>query len=180
MPEWLSSVSAFSVFVSIAALGFVFLLITLVFGEIFDSFGDHDFSDALDHGPSFFSPRVLSVFITAFGGTGAVAVHYGARTVTASLAGFASGFVFAGLIYLFARMLYGQQASTDLKLADLLGTTGRVVVAIPAGGVGQVRCRIGEQVFDQVARSRSGEAIAQNIVVRVDEVLGEIILVSPQ
>ena len=64
----LFSLNAFTVFLAIGALGFLFLMVSLVFGEIFehlDSSLDHD----LDHGgPGFFSTRVMSVFVTAFGG----------------------------------------------------------------------------------------------------------------
>jgi len=179
VPGWLSDISAFTIFLGIAALGFLFLVISLVFGEVFEHFGDfdHDF----DHGgPSIVSPRILSVFVTAFGGTGAVGVHYGLSTVTASGVGFASGVVFAGVIFLFARFLYGQQASTEVGAQDIVGKTVRVVVSIPSNGVGQVRCQLGEEVFDKIARSVDGAAIPENTLVKVDEALGEIVTVRRQ
>ncbi len=50
MSEWLASLSAFGVFLSIAGVGFLFLLVSLIFGEIFDFFDhDADFGD-LGHG----------------------------------------------------------------------------------------------------------------------------------
>lgn len=181
MPGWLSEVSAFTIFLGISAFGFLFLLISLIFGEAFEHFGDHDWDHDLSHGgPSFLSPRVLSVFITAFGGFGAVGVQYGLSTVAASGVGFASGVFFASLIYLFARFLYGQQATTKLEATDAAGRTARVVVAIPANGVGQVRCQIGEEMVDRIARSRLGTAIPENTVVLVEEVLGEMVIVRPQ
>jgi len=178
MSEWFSNVSAFVVFLSIAGIGFLFLLISLIFGEIFDFFHfDHDF----DHGgPSFFSTRVLSVFITAFGGVGAIGVRYGLSTGMASLAGFASGMALGWLIYLFARFLYGQQASSDMSVQDLVNHTGRVVIAIPAGGVGQIRLQIGETLVDKIARSHDGQPIPENAVARVEEVLGETVVVRRQ
>ena len=39
MPEFISNITPLFVFLGIAALGFVFLLISLVVGDIFDSFG---------------------------------------------------------------------------------------------------------------------------------------------
>ena len=180
MPGWLTQFSAFGVFLGIAAIGFVFLLISLIFGEVFEHFEggfDHD----LDHGgPSFLSTRILSVFITAFGGFGAVGIHYGMSMLGASGVGFASGAFFATLIFLFARFLYGQQATTKILSSDLLGKTARVVVAIPANGVGQVRCQIGEEVFDKVARSRGGEAVPENAIVTVEETLGEVVVIRPR
>ena len=53
--SFLPALSAFSVFLAIAAVGFLFLLVSLVFGEIFDHFDgglDHDLSHG---GPGFFS-----------------------------------------------------------------------------------------------------------------------------
>lgn len=178
MSEWFSNLSAFTVFLSIAAIGFLFLLISLIFGEIFDFF---HFDADLDHGgPSFFSTRVLSVFITAFGGVGAIGVRYGLTPGTASLAGVASGFALGSLIYFFARFLYNQQASSDMSVHDLVGRTGRVVVAIPAEGVGQVRLQIGETLVDKIARSHDGQPIPENAVARVEEILGETLVVRRQ
>jgi len=53
-------------------------------------------------------------------------------------------------------------------------------VTIPAGGVGQVRCRIGEELIDKIARTRQGESIPENTSVRVEEVLGETVIVARQ
>ena len=179
MLDWIAHPTAFVVFLAIAGLGFVFLLISLVFGEIFEHLGGGDFGHDLDHGgPGFFSTRILSVFITAFGGFGAVGAHYGLSTPAASGLGFASGAFFASLIYAFARFLYGQQASTEVRSSDLVGQAARVVVAIPAGGVGQVRCKIGEELIDKIARSQNGEAIPENAVVRIEETLGETVIVQ--
>jgi len=175
-----SELSAFSVFLGIAAIGFIFLLISLIFGEFFDHFGDGHF-DGLGHGgPSFFSARIVSVFITSFGGFGAVGIHYGLSILASSGVGFLSGIFFAGLIYMFARFLHGQQASTEVRSADLVGQPARVVVAIPAGGIGQVRCRVGEEVLDKIAQSREDGPIPENTLVRVEETLGDMVIVRKQ
>jgi membrane protein implicated in regulation of membrane protease activity len=171
----LPPLSPFSVFLSIAAVGFVFLLISVVFGELFDHIGfDHDLDMG---GPGFFSGRIMSVFITGFGAFGAIGVHYGLAPIAASALGLGSGLVFATVIYAFARFLYSQQASSRVDTADLVGQSARVVVAIPTGGVGQVRCRVGEELVDKVAQSRDGSAIPENASVRIDEILGETVIV---
>jgi membrane protein implicated in regulation of membrane protease activity len=172
----LPPLSPFSVFLAIAAVGFLFLLIALVFGELFDHIGVD--SDVDSGGPGFFSGRVMSVFVTTFGGFGALATYYGLSPVPASIVGFGSGLVFASLIYAFARFLYGQQASSQVDAADLVGQTARVVIAIPAGGVGQIRCRVGEELVDKIAQSRDGAAIPENVSVRIDEILGETVIVK--
>ena len=76
--------NAFTVFLAIAAAGFLFLLLSLFFGGIFDHF-DGGFDHDVDHGgPGFFSTRVISVFVTAFGGFGAIATYYGFGPLPAS------------------------------------------------------------------------------------------------
>lgn len=179
--EALSGFSAFGVFLAIAAIGFILLLVSLVFGEAFEHFGDGHFDVHGDAGgPGFFSVRIISVFVTAFGAFGAVATRYGLGPLPASGVGVASGIVFGGAIYAFARFLYGQQSTTHIISADLVGQTGRVVVAIPAGGLGQVRCRMHEELVDKIARSRDGAPIAENTAVVVKEVLGETVVVEKQ
>jgi len=169
-------INAFTVFLAIGAVGFLFLVVSFVFGEVFDHLGfgfDH-----LDHGgPGFFSGRVVAVFVTAFGGFGAVATHYGLSPLPACGVGFGSGMLFGGAIYLFARFLFNQQATSEVRSSDLVGQTARVVVTIPAGGIGQVRCRLGEELVDKIARTRDGESVPENTPVLVEEVLGETVIV---
>jgi membrane protein implicated in regulation of membrane protease activity len=170
----LTSLSAFSVFLALTAVGFIFLVVSATFGEIFEHF------DGLDDpgGPGFFSTRVVAVFITAFGGSGAVATHYGLPPAAASVVGVVTGLVFGGAILGFARMLYRQQATSEVRANDLVGQIGRVVVAIPAGGVGQIRCRIGEELVDKIARTHDGVPLGENTSVRVEDVLGETVIVK--
>lgn len=175
--HWLPELSAMTVFLAIAGMGFVFLLISLVFGELFshlDFGGGHD----LDHGgPGIFSTRILSVFVTCFGAFGAIATNYGVSPAPAAAIGTGGGAVFAGMLYAFARFLWEQQSSTDVTSGDLVGRSGRVVIAIPAGGVGQVRVQIGEQLLDKIARSEDGAGLPDNAAVVVLSVLGETVVV---
>lgn len=178
MMEWLPQFSQFSVFLAIAAVGFLFLLVALLFGGLFEHFefsADHD----LDHGgPGFFSTRILSVFVTAFGGFGAVGTHYGLGTLGASGIGFGSGVFFAALIWAFATFLYGQQASSNVGTQEMIGKVARVVVPIPADGLGQVRLQLGEQLVDRIAQSNDGHAIPENCTVVIEEFVGETVTVA--
>ena len=72
-----------------------------------------------------------------------------------------------------------QQSSSDVRADDLVGQTCRVIVSIPAQGVGQIRCRIGEELVDKIARSADGSAIPENASVQVDTLLGETVVVKP-
>ena len=174
-------ISALSVFLGIAAIGFLFLLISLIFGEIFDHFDiGHGFDHDLGHGgPGFFSTRGFAVFITAFGGFGAIGIYRGYGVLPSSFFGFTGGVVLATLVFFFARFLYGQQASSAIVSSDLVGRTAQVSVAIPENGIGQVRCLVGESIVDKIARSKDGNAIAFNSLVRIEEIGGESVIVSP-
>lgn len=178
MPELLQQPSAFLIFLGLSALGFGVLLISLVFGELFD-FLAHDTDFDHGGGPSFLSSRVLSVLVTAFGGLGAIGINAGMSIAASSAMGFTGGVACAGVVYWFARFLYSQQATTMVTTTDLVGHTARVIIGIPAAGVGQVRCQSGEEIIDKVARSRSGDAISENSLVTIDQVLGEIVIVQP-
>jgi len=180
VPDWITQVTAFTVFLAIGAVGFVFLLVSLVFGEIFGHF-DHSFDHPGEHGGvSILSTRVLSVFITAFGGFGALASNAGYGLLPSSGVGFASGVVFGGMIYYFARFLFSQQASTEVRATDIAGREARVVVAIPANGIGQVRVQIGEELVDKVAKTADGSAIAVNSIVKIQQALGEMVVVKAE
>jgi len=178
----LGGISAFAVFLGIAAIGFLFLMMSFFLGEIFEhvDLGGHDADAHGDmHGVSFFSTRVLSVFVTAFGGFGAIGIHLGYRIELATILGLAGGFFFGGIIYFFARFLYSQQASSDVRVAELVGRMAEVSVAIPKGGVGQVRCGLGETMIEKIAKSRDGEEISIHTPVTIEAIIGETVLVRP-
>ena len=164
---------------AIGLVGFLFLLVSLLFGEVFEHFDfghvDHD----IDGGPTFFSVRGIAVFITAFGAFGAIATNLGYTALPSSAFGFAGGLVLATIVYFFARFLYGQQASSTISSSDLVGRTAQVSVAIPANGVGQIRCLIGESMVDKIAQTRDGSAITHNALVTIEEIVGEFVIVSP-
>lgn len=172
--------SAFHIFLAIAAIGFLFLMVSFVFGELFGhgDVGGHGgdvHGDA--HGINFFNPRVISVFITAFGGFGAIGAHLGYRTEISTAIGLVGGAVFGGIIYAFASFLYSQQSTSGVGVAELVGRTGHISVAIPAGGLGQVRCALGEAVVDKLARAVDGREIPANTPVKVESIAGETLVV---
>jgi hypothetical protein len=180
MWEWISNLSSLSVFIAVGSLGFLFLLFSFLFGEFFE---EVDFGEDADHdlgaGPNVFSLRTLGIFITGLGGLGAIAELRGAGAVVSASIGLAGGVALAGVVYGFARYLYRQQSSSHVTADELVGCRAEVTVAIPAGGLGQARCLIGEMMVEKIARSRDGGAIPFNAAVRIEEVAGEMVIVSP-
>jgi len=174
----LAGVSAFVTFLAIAAFGFVFLVASAILGDLFDH-GDfsHD-TEGHGAGPSILSSRILSVFVTAFGSFGAIGVHLGYGVGTSTAMGFGGGFIFAGIIYAFASFLYSQQASSHISTRDLVGNTAQVSVAIPKGGMGQVRCTLGDTVVEKIARAVGNDDIPVNTLVKINAIVGEMVLVE--
>jgi membrane protein implicated in regulation of membrane protease activity len=173
------------IYAAIGAFGFLFLVVMLFVGEVVG--GDHDVhvDVAGDHGdvsheggPSIFSARVMASFLTAFGVGGVVARYYGLSHPAASGVGVVAGIVMSGLVYQFARILYSQQASSEVHMAGLVGRSAEVTVGIPQGGVGQVTLEYGGERTTQIARSSGGEAIPPGTVVVVKAVLGDSIVVE--
>lgn len=167
----------FMTFALIGTIGFLFVLISLLIGEVFDHGHDFAHGDFGHEGPSFLSGRVLSVLVTAFGGTGAIATHMGAGTLTSSIAGGVSGLFFAAIILAFARLLYSQQSSSDVRREDLIGRVAEVKVTIPPRGLGQVRCVVGETLLDRIAQAADGNPIPVHTLVVIESDSGQSLIV---
>jgi membrane protein implicated in regulation of membrane protease activity len=176
------------IYAAIAAFGVLLLLGMLLVGEMF---GDHDPTghDVAGHdtagghgdagGPSIFSTRIMAAFFTAFGVGGVVARYYDLSHPASAGVGVVCGFVMSGLVYQFAKVLYSQQASSELRMSTLVGTTARVSVAIGAGSVGQIAVNAGGQSSEHIARGTDGQAIPRGTVVIVTVVTGDGVIVAP-
>jgi membrane protein implicated in regulation of membrane protease activity len=172
------------IYAAIAAFGLLVLLVMLIAGDIFG--GDHDIGHdgglgGGDHGgPSIFSVRIMASFLTAFGVGGVLARYYGLSHVAASVVGIISGVVMSSLVLQFAKLLYSQQASSELRMQSLIGTAGEVSVAIPAGGLGQIAVSAGGERSEHVARGADGKAIIRGTAVIVTGIGADSVLVTPQ
>jgi hypothetical protein len=176
--ELFTNISALTVFLIIAGVGLTFLVVSLLFGELFDHAGIDVGLDGGGHGPGFLDTRAISVFITSFGGFGAIGIQMGLGVLASSLLGLGSGVVLGGIVSLFARFLYGQQASSSVSASQLVGRTAQITVSIPAGGIGQISCRIGEERVEKIARTRDGIELKAGTLVRIEEIAGDSVIVS--
>lgn len=178
--EFITNLNLLVLFAIIGGIGFLFLLISLVVGDVFEAVGFD-----LDGGTSgtdfgLLDSRVIAVFLTAFGGFGVIAAQNGFGAVSASIAGLLGGVVFAGVVSVFSRFLIGQQASSSVSDETLLGRTAQVTVAIKPGAVGQITAKIGDERVERIARAKDGNEIAVGTVVKVDAVIGDSIIVVPE
>jgi hypothetical protein len=167
--EFFANLNLLIIFLLIGGVGFLFLLVSLVVGDLFEAAGfDLDF-DGGDGGFGILDSRVLSVFITAFGGFGAIGVQMGWGALGSSLAGLAGGIIFGAAVSLFGRFLYSQQATSSFSTNALVGRTAQVTVAIQAGQIGQITCRVGEERVEKIARTRDGAEIPLGTIVKIEE-----------
>ena len=171
------------IYILIAMTGLFLLLVMLLVGEVFG--GDHDVGhheighDGDTGGPSIFSIRIMSAFLTAFGVGGVVARYYNWSHPAASGLGIVAGVVMAGIVFQFAKLLYSQQASSELRMHGLVGTHAEVSIAIPSGGVGQVVITSGGARSEHIARSADGRAFARGTTVVITSLGGDSVTVGP-
>lgn len=113
-----------TIFLVIGAIGLLFLLISLVVGDVFEALG-FDFDLDASHDFGVFDSRVIAVFLTAFGGFGAIGASLGYGAVGGSLFGLLGGFVFGAIVFYFGKFLYSQQSTSSVSEEDLIGAQRR-------------------------------------------------------
>ncbi len=168
-----------TIFLVIGAVGFLFLLISFIIGDLFDIIG-LDFGTDLDGNSEFglFDSRVIAVFMTAFGGFGAIGASLGYGAPGGTLVGLLGGFVFGAIVFYFGKLLYNQQSSSSVGNQDLLGRRAQVIVNIKPNQLGQISCRIGEERVEKLARTANGEEIKAGSLVRIDSIGSDSVIVS--
>lgn len=168
------------VFIAVGAIGLLFLLISLVVGDLFEAF-DLDFDSSFEGGDGDFGildTRVISVFLTTFGAIGAIAVQTGYNAIFASLFGIIGGVALGALVYYFGKFLYSQQSTSSVGANELIGRTAQVIVPILPDSIGQISCTVGEERIEKIARTRDGAAIKAGQEVFIESVSGEGVIVS--
>lgn len=172
------------IYVAIGAVGFVLLAVMLVVGDLIG--GDHEV--ATDHGldvdgghggPGIFSVRIMAAFLTAFGVGGIIGRYYDLSHPASSGLGVLAGVIMAGAVYQFGKLLHSQQASSEIRMASLVGRIGEVSVAIPAGGLGQVTLSVGGERSDHLARASGAEGLPRGMEVVITALRGDGLVVAP-
>ena len=169
------------IFATIFGIGFLILIMNLLFGGDADTDGDVvDDTPGAGHGPSIFSMKMLALFAVGFG-----AVGFGMRATTdasmmmSSTAGLGGALVVGILGYLILRALYSSQASSTITSEDIIGEIANLVDAISEGGNGQISCVLRGRAVTFLARSKDGQSIERGVPVRVIGKVGSIVTVEP-
>ncbi len=173
--------------IGIGCLGF--LCLSLLFGGDHDhdhDLGhdvghDHDHADGAGTGEptvSIFSTKVLLTFGMGFGCVGSIAKFLDASTLAASLYGIGSG-VLLGLVMLAAlKLIYKQQASSNLNYATIVGQTAKVTVSIDEDSAGEIGTTIQGEYTHLVAHAVGGKKFARGINVKIIKVNGSEVVVD--
>lgn len=141
--DWLQalldgSLLAGGIFLVIGIVGVVLLIISLVLDGIFEAF---DFGD----GP--LSLTTIAAFTAIFGFTAFALVGAGLSTPAAGALGALAGAIGGAIAWWLSRLIRSAESSTAVTGDELVGAEAHVVLAIPAGGLGEVALvRHGERV----------------------------------
>lgn len=174
MTELFSDSGLATIFLIVGGAGFLFLLISFLVGDLFDLISV-DLNNSHDIG--LLDSRVISIFLTAFGGFGLIGTIFGFGALASSGFGLLGGVIFGAIVYFFGKLLYNQQVTSSVSDEDLIGRPAQVTVAILPNQLGQIMFIVGEERVEKLARSADNAEIKIGTTVRIDSFAGDSILV---
>jgi len=132
-------------------------------------------------GPSPFNSLVISSFITVFGAVGLIcdgglSMGWFLSTAIALVTAAAVGAI---VFFLVVRVLHGSQSDSSYSLGQIAGVRGKVITAVPAGGLGEVACVVNGTRCSYPASSAEGLPIRQGREVLVVKMERNVAIVSP-
>lgn len=140
-------------------VGVGFLLLSLVFGDLFD-FIDVDLGDGFAATPVFFT------IVAAFGGGGLLAIGtFDASAGVSVGAGLGTSVVAGFLAAMFFRVLGKQEAGEGFSISELVGARGRCTLAIRPGKEGRVSVQARGMTRSIAAVSDVDVAVGEEVVV---------------
>jgi membrane protein implicated in regulation of membrane protease activity len=174
-------------------VGLLFAIVSAFLGHLF---GGHDadvdvgtgghaeagFQDTGMPGLSPFSPTTITAFITAFGGLGMIFSRIQATEspwVSAPLALLGALIIAAGVVWLFGTVFHKVDASSESRVATLVGMSATVITPIPAGGVGEIAYVQSGSRYTAPARTEGGTPVANGKTVKIVRIVGTQFYVTP-
>jgi membrane protein implicated in regulation of membrane protease activity len=175
------------IYTACLALGLLFTIISAFTSHFFG--GGHDghmdvgtgghAEAGYDHsgvpGISFFSPTVLSCFVTAFGACGLILTRIDATKsvwISAPISAMA-GLIMATLAFLLFNWMFEKtQSSSEVRVASLVGQTASIITPIPENGVGEIAYVQGGSRYTAPARTETGTSVPAGKPVRITRIVG--------
>ena len=163
--------------------GLMFTLVSAFAGHLFgghDAVGtgghaDAGFSNDGMPGVSFFSPTILSSFITAFGAFGLILSEIPATAsvwLSVPIAFLIALGVAFLVLWLMNTLFAKSQGSSEARVGELIGTTASLASPIPENGVGEISYVFGGSRYSAPARSENGQPIATGQTVKITRIAG--------
>src|SRR5882672_8233444 len=126
-------------------------------------------------GISFFSPTVLSCFVTAFGACGLILTRIDATKsvwISAPISAIA-GLIMASLAFLLFNWMFEKtQSSSEVRVASLVGQPASIITPIPENGVGEIAYVQGGSRYTAPARTESGKPVPSGKPVKISRISG--------
>lgn len=174
-------------------VGLLFAIVSAFLGHLF---GGHDadvdvgtgghaeagFQDTGMPGLSPFSPTTITAFITAFGGLGMIFSRIRATEspwLSAPLALLGALAIAAGVVWLFGTVFHKVDASSESRVATLVGMNATVITPIPADGVGEIAYVQAGSRYTAPARTEQRTAVANGQTVKIVRIVGTQFYVTP-
>ncbi len=172
------------------------LLFAIVSAFVSHLFGGHDvhadvgtgghaeagFQDTGMPGLSPFSPTTITAFITAFGGRGLIFSKIEATKspwISAPLALLGALIIAAGVVWLFGTVFHKVDASSESRVATLVGMSATVITPIPADGVSELAYVQAGSRYTAPARNERGAPVASGQTVKIARIVGTQFYVTP-
>jgi membrane protein implicated in regulation of membrane protease activity len=152
------------------------LLLTLIFDDLLGGFLNA-FHFGLDLGGVSPTPVLLG-FVAMFGVGGLLGIHgLGIGVGLATLVGVVAGVIGAAVVLAAFRFLRQSESTDTFSLQDMVGSTGRVSVAIPANRFGSVLISFAGASHNMTATA--DEEIPAGHMVKVVAIAGTNLVVAP-
>ncbi len=174
-------------------VGLLFAIVSAFLGHLF---GGHDtdlqvgtgghaeagFQDTGMPGLSPFSPTTITSFITAFGGLGMIFTRIEATSspwLSAPLALLGALIIAGAVVWLFGTVFHKVDASSESRVATLVGMTATVITPIPTDGVGEIAYVQAGSRYTAPARNERKSPVAGGQAVRIVRIVGTQFYVTP-
>jgi len=169
------------IFLTIALVGFVYVLLTSTLGHFTHEAttdGGHDGGHENGTIISIFSPRVIAMFMMGFGGAGGVAYFYQWGYPWSSAIGLGCGLLMGAMMFYLLDFFARQQCNSLVATQDLIGQAGTVEVAIGANQPGEVAVSYAGRYATYLARAKGGKTVNRGCKVTIVETVGSDLIVE--
>ncbi|GAA0360159.1 NfeD family protein [Bacillus horti] len=149
-------------------VGFLYAIVSIIFGNIFDIEFDIEGGSL-----PYLSPTTIAAFVTVFGGTGVFLSYvYALPTTLTLLISIFLALVGAAIMFFVVVLpLYKAQKSSAFSNRDMIGRTGEVTTIILEQGRGEVIYEQGGSRLTAPALSYEGTTIRQGELVEIVDVI---------